>query len=110
MVVTLYTCQMIWSKKMLEELNFKRQGSMIIFCDNNSTIKLFKIKFYIHGRNKHINVKFHFLRDLTKNGTIEIIYCKREYQVSDIFIKSFKLESFVKLRRLLGVCTQEDLV
>lgn len=55
-------------------------------------------------------MKFHFLRDLIKDETIKIIYCKSEDQVSDIFIKSFKLESFVKLKSLHGVCTQEDLI
>jgi hypothetical protein len=55
-------------------------------------------------------VKFHFLRDLTKDETIEIIYCKSEDEVVDIFNKSLKLELLVKLRRLLGVCIQEDLV
>jgi hypothetical protein len=82
---------------------------MIIFCDNNSTIKLSKNP-VLHGRRNHIDVKFHFLRDLTKDGTIEIIYCKSEDEVVDIFNKSLKLELLVKLRRLLGVCIQEDLV
>jgi hypothetical protein len=82
---------------------------MIIFCDNNSTIKLSKNP-VLHARRNHIDVKFHFLRDLTKDETIEIIYCKSEDEVVDIFNKSLKLELFVKLRRLLGVCIQEDLV
>jgi len=82
---------------------------MIIFCDNNSTIKLSKNP-VLHGRRNHIDVKFHFLRDLTKDETIEIIYCKSEDEVVDIFNKYLKLELLVKLRRLLGVCIQEDLV
>jgi hypothetical protein len=49
---------------------------MIIFCDNNSTIQLSKNP-VLHGRRNHIDVKFHFLRDLTKDEMIEIIYCKR---------------------------------
>jgi hypothetical protein len=82
---------------------------MIIFCDNNSTIKLSK-NLVLHGRRNHIDVKFHFLRDLTKDETIEIIYCKSKDEVVDILNKSLKLELLVKLRRLLGVCIQEDLV
>jgi hypothetical protein len=82
---------------------------MIIFCDNNSTIKLSKNP-VLHGRRNHIDVKFHFLRDLTKDETIEIIYCKSEDEVIDIFNKSLKLELLVMRRRLLGVCIQEDLV
>ncbi|KAF2285853.1 hypothetical protein GH714_008440 [Hevea brasiliensis] len=59
-------------------------------------------------RSKHIDVKFHFLRDLTKDGVIDIVYCRSEEQVADLFTKPLKMASFVKLRKLLGVCTLED--
>ena len=99
---TACACQAVWLKKILEELNFKRQGPIAIFCDNNSSIKLSKNP-VLHGRSKHIDVKFHFLRDLTKEGVIDLIYCRSEDQVADIFTKSLKLAAFQKLRNLLGV-------
>ena len=55
-------------------------------------------------------MKLNFLRDLIKDETIVIIYCKSEDEVIDIFTKSLKLELLMKRRRLLGVCIQEDLV
>lgn len=82
---------------------------MIIFCDNNSTIKLSKNP-VLHGRRNHIDVKFHFLRDFTKDETIEIICCERKDKVVDIFTKSLKLKWFVTLRKLFDVCTQENLI
>ena len=96
-------CQAIWLKRILEQLHFKRREPIAIFCDNNSAIKLSKNP-VLHGRSKHIDVKFHFLRDLTKAGTIELIYCRSEDQLADIFTKPLKLPSFLKLRELLGVC------
>jgi hypothetical protein len=48
---------------------------MIIFYGNNSTIKLSKNP-VLHGRRNHIEVKFHFLRDLTKYETNEINIAK----------------------------------
>ena len=80
------TCQAIWLKRILEELYFKRQEPTAIFCDNTSAIKLSKNP-VLHGRSKHIDVKFHFLRDLTKAGTIELIYYRSEDQLADIFTK-----------------------
>ena len=50
-------------------------------------------------------MKFHFLKYLTKNGTIEIIYCKSKNQVVDI---SLKLKLFIKLKKLLGVYIQKE--
>lgn len=78
-----------------------------IFCDNNSAIKLSKNP-VLHGRCKHIDVRYHFLRDLTKDEVIDLIFCRSEDQVADIFTKPLKLAGFLKLRKLLGVCTLED--
>ena len=53
----------------------------------------------------YLYLKFHFLKYLTKNGTIEIIYCKSKNQVVDI---SLKLKLFIKLKKLLGVYIQKE--
>ncbi|TYG79892.1 hypothetical protein ES288_D02G173500v1 [Gossypium darwinii] len=55
-------------------LYFKQQGATTVYCDNNSAIKLSK-NLVLHGKSKHFDVKFHFLRDLTKDGVIDFIYC-----------------------------------
>lgn len=72
------------------------------FCDNSSTIKLSKNPI-LHGRTKHIDIKFHFLRDLVKEGVVELIHCGTSEQMADIMTKPLKLESFLKLRNMLGV-------
>ncbi|KAF2285863.1 hypothetical protein GH714_008480 [Hevea brasiliensis] len=101
------SCQAIWLRRILKDLKFKQQGATTIYCDSNSVIKLSKNPI-LYGRSKHIDVKFHFLRDLTKDGVIDIVYCRSEEQVADLFTKPLKMASFVKLRKLLGVCTLED--
>lgn len=103
-VATMFACQAIWLRRILEELNFKQMGATIIFCDNNSTIKLSR-NLVLHGRSKHIDVKDHFLRNLRNDGAIELVYCKSEDQVADIFTNTLKRETFEKLRRLLDICT-----
>lgn len=96
-------CQAIWLRNILEELLFKQEGPTPIYCDNTSTINLSK-NLVLHGRSKHIDVKYHFLRDLTKDAKISLVYCRSEEQVADMFTKPLKLVSFLKLRDLLGVC------
>ena len=96
-------CQALWLRNILHELQFKQPESTQIFCDNSSTIKLSKNP-VLHGRCKHIDVRYHFLRDLTKNEVIDLVYCRSEDQVVDIFTKPLKLASFLKLRKSLGVC------
>ena len=87
---------------MLTSLGFSSCKCVKIFCDNSSTIKLSKNPI-LHGRTKHIDVKFHFLRDLVKEGVVELIHCGTREQVTDIMTKPLKLESFTKLCDLLGV-------
>jgi len=62
----------------------------IIHCDNSSSIKLSKNPI-MHGRCKHIDVHFHFMRNLTKAETIEMKYCWTQQQVADIMTKPLKL-------------------
>lgn len=55
------------------------------------------------GRCKHIDVRFHFLRDLAKYGTVELVHCGSQEQVVDVMTKPFKLDAFQSLRFMLGV-------
>ena len=58
----------------------------------------------LHGRSKHIDVKFHFLRDFMNEGVIDLVYCRSEDQIADFLTKPLNLSVFQKLRELLGVC------
>lgn len=53
-------CQAIWLERMLEVFGVKQEGSTTVFCDNISTIKLSRNP-VLHGRSKHIDVRFHFV-------------------------------------------------
>jgi len=90
-------------KRILKELGHSNEGCTIMMCDNSSTIKLSKNPI-MHRRNKHIDVRFHFLRNLTKEGTIELVHYGSQDQVANIMTKPLKLDVFQKLRKLLGVC------
>lgn len=57
-------CQAIWLRRVLAEIKFKQEEATRIFYDNNLAIKLSKNP-VLHGRCKHIDVKFYFLRDLS---------------------------------------------
>lgn len=59
----------------------------------------------IHGRCKHIDVMFHLLRDLTKDEVIGLKHCITYDQLANIFTKSLKLGSFVKINDGLGMET-----
>jgi len=87
----------------LEKLDCKQGKHTVIYYDNMSTINLTKNPI-MHGRSKHINVRFHFLRELCKEGVIELKHCNSQDQVADIMTKALKIDIFEKLRSLLSIC------
>jgi hypothetical protein len=95
--------QAVWMQRILEKLSLKESKGTTIFCDNSSTIKLSKNP-VLHGRSKHIDVRFHFLRDLTREGAVELVYCGTQEQLADIMTKPLPLAAFQKFRNQLGVC------
>ena len=93
---------------MLEKIGHLQSKCTTIMCDNSSTIKLSK-NLIMHGRSKHINVRFHFLRNLTKKEVVKLVHCGTNDQVADILTKPLKLKVFLKLREKLGVCEVPNL-
>ncbi|KAM0015324.1 putative RNA-directed DNA polymerase [Helianthus debilis subsp. tardiflorus] len=99
---TTCACHCKWLKGLMEDLSEKIDGVLEVTCDNTSTIKL-SVNPVMHRRTKHIDVRFHYLRDLVNQEELKLVYCKTEDQVADIMTKPIKLEAFIKLRGLLGV-------
>jgi len=95
-------CQCIWIMRILETIGFKEQKLILILCDSNSAIKLSENPVF-HGKSKHIDVRFHFLRDLVREGKIKLSHCSTQNQIADIMTKPLKLEQFVKIRSMLGM-------
>ena len=96
------SCQAIWMGRVLEEIGYDQGEEMVLLCDNTSTIKLSK-NAVLHGKSKHIRVRFHFLRDLVKEGTIKLEYCNTEEQLADIMTKPLKMATFQRIREAFGM-------
>jgi hypothetical protein len=99
---TFATCQMIWLDSVLKELKHDVQKPLKLMIDNKSAISLAKNPIS-HGRSKHIETRFHFIREQVMNGNIELVYCPTEIQFADGFTKAVKLDRFEFLRKKLGL-------
>ncbi|KAL0318498.1 UNVERIFIED_CONTAM: Retrovirus-related Pol polyprotein from transposon RE2 [Sesamum angustifolium] len=95
--------QAIWLRRILEDIGEKQEEPTTIYCDNKSAIAITKNPVQ-HSRTKHIDIKYHSLREATTRGEIELKYCSTEEQLADIFTKALPRNKFEELRMKIGVC------
>lgn len=87
---------------MLTDLRCDQEGVTTIFCNNTSAIALSKNSVF-HKRTKHIDVKYHFIRELINNDEIVLDHCMSQEQFTNIFKKTLAHDSFVYLRDCFGI-------
>jgi hypothetical protein len=71
---TTTTCHAVWLKRLLMDFGYTTKEPISIFCDNNSAISFSKNNVF-YQKNKHIDTRFHFIRELVKNGDIFLKFC-----------------------------------
>eukprot|EP00253_Pinus_taeda_P024503 PITA_24503 len=99
---TAAACQAVWMRRMLRSLGQEQAKATVIFCDNGSAIALSKNSMF-HKRTKHIDTRFHYMRELVSNGEIALEHCRTQEQVADILTKPLDHKSFEFLRKCLGM-------
>eukprot|EP00253_Pinus_taeda_P014750 PITA_14750 len=102
MAVSLASCEAIWLRKMLFGLFGQALRPSVIYRDNQSCIKLTK-NLVFHDRSKHIEIKYHFIRDYVQNGAVKLEYISTNEQVADIFTKALPQGKHVYFRNKMGV-------
>lgn len=102
MAATATACQGIWLKNLLIEVTGDDPGLVLLYEDNKSAIDLARNPVF-HGRSKHIDIRYHFIRDCVECGQIELKYVKTDDQRADTLTKALPIVKFEKLRSLLGV-------
>ena len=98
----------VWLQQLMSDLLNKSIHEMTIFEDNQSTICLAKNQ-HTHGRTKHIDIKYHFIRNMVEAGRIKLAYCPTENMIADMFTKGLSIKQFGKLRELTGVSKHTEI-
>ena len=94
--------QAVWLKRILTEMGMDQTKAIPITCDNNSTISIARNPIH-HGRMKHIDIRFHFIRELSSDGPINLQYCSSTEWTADILTKALSIQKFNYLSGKLGV-------
>jgi hypothetical protein len=92
----------VWLKKLLSDLFSAELEPTVIYCDNRSCIKLSENPVF-HERSKHIEMRYHYVRDMVQKNILNIQYVPTVEQTADILTKPLSLTKFVYFRDKLGV-------
>ena len=101
-IVATYTVKdLVWVQRFIKELKIQVMGKAHLYCDNQSAIRLIKNpEFY--ERSKHIDIRYHFIREHYQDGLFEISYVRSEDQKADMFTKTLTGARFKVLRESIG--------
>ena len=85
------TCEAIWLKRLLKDLQEEVSDPTTIYCNNLNNIQLAKNPVF-HAQTKHIEVHYHFVRECVLSGEVEVQYVPTDRQNADIFTKPLRLD------------------
>nr|GEZ00027.1 ribonuclease H-like domain-containing protein [Tanacetum cinerariifolium] len=100
--IALYGCcaQILWMRSQLLDygLGFNK---IPMYCDNKSAIAYAAIM--SNTRSKHIDIRYHFIKEQVENWVIELYFVNTEYQLADLFTKALGRERIEFLINKLGM-------
>ena len=89
-------------------LNYHHHLSKVpIYCDDTSAIAIAKNP-VLRSKTKHIEIRYHFIRDRVINSNIELHFIPTEYQLADLFTKPLDEFRFNILISELGMLNSDD--
>jgi hypothetical protein len=96
------SCEAIWLRKLLTGLFDLEMEATTILCDNQSCIKMTENHVF-HDRSKHIEIRYHFIRDMVQRGALKLQYISTDEQVADVLTKPLSRVKFEHFRYKLGI-------
>ena len=99
-------CEMVkivvWLRQCLHELNQGENEPTLLKIDNMSA-KIFAEEHMARSRSRHIDTKFHFIREKITEGLVRMAHESTKEMVADIFTKPLETQSFHKFRKMMGI-------
>nr|GEW82965.1 ribonuclease H-like domain-containing protein [Tanacetum cinerariifolium] len=101
--VSLSACyaQVLWMRTQLTDYGFHFH-KIPMYCDSKEAIAI-SCNPVQHSRTKHIDVRYHFIKEKVEKGIVELFFVGTKYQLADLFTKALPEERFKYLVRRLDV-------
>ncbi|KAL6333929.1 hypothetical protein AAG906_039343 [Vitis piasezkii] len=86
-------CEIMWIRRLLEELKMIGSSPMKLYCENKAAISIAHNP-VLHDRTKHVEVDKHFIKEKIDNGLVCMTYIPTEEQVANVFTKGLHKRQF----------------
>ncbi|KAK3888840.1 hypothetical protein Pcinc_007106 [Petrolisthes cinctipes] len=83
----------VWLRKLAVDIQIDCKSPLLLYEDNQSTIAMSKNPQF-HGKTKHIDIKFHYVREKCNENVIQLVYCPINDMIADIFTKGLNKDKF----------------
>ena len=100
----------VWMERLVSSIitGIDTSKGIVIFEDNQSAIGMSEHQSY-HGRTKHVDIKYHFIREQVAANRVRLRYCKSCDMIADILTKALCGPQFKKLRARMGMAPEVQL-
>lgn len=102
MALSVAVTEAIWLRRLLVDLGVNMNGATVLHEDNQACIKVAE-EDKVMKRLKHVDVRYHFVRDEIQKRVIRLVYVPTDSQIADVMTKGLGRFQFVKLRELIGL-------
>ena len=94
--------EIVWLRNLLSELGYSFSGASTLFVDNQSVIAVANNPEH-HGRMKHLDLRFYWLRDVVELGLIQVKHLRTDDMPADLLTKQLGRLKVNALRQLMGL-------
>ncbi len=64
------SCEAVWLRRILGDMGVPQKETKVLLCDNQSCMAIAKNPVF-HARTKHIEIQYHYVRELILDGEVE---------------------------------------
>ena len=90
-------------KQMIQELGLEKDDPLPLFGDNQACLSWVNTDDMVSRRTKHIDVRYHYIREAIQSGLISFSYVNTHDNLADLMTKPLPFATLVKFREALGL-------